>query len=299
MRLSIVTPTIDRSSFIEEALASVTRKGEDELEHIIVHDGGRGFTDALAARHPHLKILEGTHSGPTAAIAQGIAAATGDFIFYLSSDDRLAAGALDALRRAARARPDVRIWTGGTRIFRAGPAGTEVTIRALSSPAATAATLPNLLDDLPLFTARFIHRSVYAELGNLDLQFPESSDREFLVRAAMAGVREAPLGATVSELRQHAASHTMHGARGRVPPYLREHLRLAEAWLDRRDIPPPAARLFRNWRAREYLRLIVFQLRARQWRGAMASVGEALRADPLWGLRATTTLAAWLRRRRS
>jgi hypothetical protein len=175
-----------------------------------------------------------------------------------------------------------------------------VTIREVRSPAATAATLPNLLDDLPLFTARFIHRSVYAELGNLDLQYPESSDREFLVRVAMAGVAEAPLGAMVSELRQHEESHTMHGARGRVPPYLREHLRLAEAWLDRGDIPPPAARLFRNWRAREYLRLIVFQLRARQWQSAMASIGEAWKADPLWGgLRATTTLAAWLRRRRS
>src|SRR5689334_16874927 len=98
MLVSIVTPTIDRSSFIEEALASVARKGEDELEHIIVHDGGRGFTDALAARHPHLTIMPGPGTGPTAAIAKGIAAATGDFIFYLSSDDRLATGALDALQ---------------------------------------------------------------------------------------------------------------------------------------------------------------------------------------------------------
>jgi hypothetical protein len=70
-------------------------------------------------------------------------------------------------------------------------------------------------------------------------------------------------------------------------------------WLDRADIPPAAARLFRNWRAREYLRLIVFQLRARQWQGAMASIGDAWKADPHWGLRVTTTLAAWLRRRRS
>lgn len=299
MRLSIITPTIDRSHFVEEAIASVPRTTGEEIEHIIVHDGSQAFTEMLLARHPHLKILAGPGTGPTPALAHGIAAASGDFIFYLSSDDRLAAPALGALRQAAGTRPEIRIWTGGTRLFRTDRDGREITLRELVSPDVTAASLLNLLDDLPLWNARFIHRSVYAELGNLDLRFPESSDREFLVRAAMSGVAEAPLGVVVSELRQHEGSHTMHRARGTVPPYFAEHLRLADLWLAKSDLPAATARLFRNWRAREALRLIVYQLRAGQWRNALASVGKAHASDPLWGLHALTTLGAWRRRRRS
>lgn len=299
MRVSIVTPTIDRSTFIDEAVESVERQGYPDVEHTVVHDGSRAFTDALQYRHPQLKILAGPGQGPTAAIAAGIATATGEFVFFLSSDDRLAVHALAALDQAARTRPDVGIWTGGTRIFRTYQGHPETTIRKLVSPRATAATLVNLLDGLTLYTARFIRRSVYTTLGNLDLRFPESSDREFLVRAALEGVVEAPLGVMVSELRQHAGSHTMHGVRNVVPPYLAEHLRLADQWLGRRELPPGVAQSLRNWRAREALRGVFYQLRAGQRPQAMRSLCVAVSSDPLWLLRATTVPAAWWRRHRS
>lgn len=299
MRVSIITPTIDRSTFIDEAVASVERQGYPDIDHIVVHDGSHAFTDALQYRHPQLKILAGPGQGPTAAIAAAIAAATGEFIFFLSSDDRLAIHALSTLDQAARARPDVGIWTGGTRIFRTAQGHPETTIRELVSPRETAATLVNLLDGLTLYTARFIRRSVYTTFGNLDLRFPESSDREFLVRAALEGTVEAPLGVMVSELRQHAGSHTMHGVRNVVPPYLAEHLRLADLWLNRSDLPPSVVRSFRNWRAREALRTALYQLRAGQRQQAMRSLCVAVSGDPLWLLRATTVLAAWWRRHRS
>lgn len=299
MRVSVVTPTIDRSTFIDEAVASVERQGYRDVEHIVVHDGSRAFTDALQKRHPQLKILAGSGQGPTAAIAAGIAAATGEFVFFLSSDDRLAAHAFAALDQTARARPEVGVWTGGTRIFRTAEGHPETTIRELVSPRATAATLVNLLDGLTLYTARFIRRSVYTTLGNLDLRFPESSDREFLVRAALEGIVEVPLGVIVSELRQHAGSHTMHGVRNVVPPYLAEHLRLADLWLGRSGLPPSVVRGLHNWRAREALRAVLYQLRAGQRQQAMRSLCAAVSSDPLWLLRATTVLAAWWRRHRS
>src|SRR5690348_7880548 len=133
MRVSIVTPTIDRSTFIEEAVASVERQNYGDVEHIVVHDGSRAFTDALRERHPQLQMLAGPGQGPTAAIAAGVGAATGEFIFFLSSDDRLAAHALDGLNQAARARPDIRIWTGGTRIFRMAGDREEIPVREIVS----------------------------------------------------------------------------------------------------------------------------------------------------------------------
>ena len=300
IRVSFVTPTIDSSAaYVDEAIRSITAPPGIETEHIIVHDGGPDLVRRLGRDYPTLRILEGPAAGPTPAIAKGIAAATGEFIFYLSSDDRLTGDALPSLQRAASERPEVEIWTGGTRIFRAGVGGREVTVRLLRSSAVTAATLANVMDDLPLFTARFVHRSVYARIGNMDERFPRSSDREFLIRAAVQGVREAPLDTLVCEMREHAGSQTLHRKAGTVPPYLAEHLQIADLWLARPDISPPLRRQFSNWRAREVTRLIYYRLRAGQMRMAARTIVAAFVADPLWSLRGCTSAAAWLRRRRS
>jgi glycosyltransferase involved in cell wall biosynthesis len=299
MRLSIITPTIDSAVFIDEAVASVLSAKKTEIEHIIVHDGSKEYTAALAAKYPHLKILTGPGSGATPAVAVGNAAASGDFIGYLSSDDRLRGPAIDVLSRAIHDRPAVRIWTGGTRIFRHGEDGREKTTRVLMSPKLTVASLSNVLDDLPLITARFIHRSVYAELGNLDPRFPISSDREFMVRVAMAGIADAPFDTIVSELRQHEGSRTMNRTGFVVMAYLAEHLQIADMWLSRPDIPFRAKHLFRRWRSREVLRLAVAQARAGLREQALATLWQETLHDPLLPIWAPSSILAWRRRRRT
>lgn len=39
MKISVITPAIDRADFIDEAITSVPRSGNFALEHIVVHDG--------------------------------------------------------------------------------------------------------------------------------------------------------------------------------------------------------------------------------------------------------------------
>jgi glycosyltransferase involved in cell wall biosynthesis len=299
MRLSIITPTIDSAVYIDEAIAGPLAVTRAELEHIVVHDGSPEYASRLAAKYPHLKILAGPGKGPTPAIAAGLAAATGDFIGYVSSDDRLIASAIDTFCKRAQERPQIRIWTGGARIFLHGPDDREFTVRLLTSPETTVASLANVLDDMPLVNARFIHRSVYAQLGNLDLRFPESSDREFMIRVAMSHIPEAFFDAVVSEQRQHESSRTIHNKRSVVPPYLSEHLRIAEMWLSREDAPVGARRFFRRWRARETLRLAVAQLRAGFIGLAMTTVLRESLRDPLFPVWAPSSLAAWRRRRRN
>ena len=299
MRISIVTPTIDRSTFIEEAVASVERQNYGDVEHIVVHDGSDGFVARLRSRHPHLKVLRGEGNGATAAAKLGLDAATGEFIFWLNSDDRIVPGSIACLLRYATRKPSIRIWTGGARVFKAASDGTDKTVRLVTGRAMTAMNLGNVLDDLPLVTSRFIHRSVIAEIGNFDPAFSESSDREFMLRAVIARIPEDYIGMVVSELRMHDGSRTIHHKKNWVPPYLAEHLRLADLWLSRADLPPSVARSFRNWRAREALRTVLYQLRAGQRQQAMRSLCVAVSGDPLWLLRATTVLAAWWRRHRS
>jgi glycosyltransferase involved in cell wall biosynthesis len=278
MRISIITLALDHPRHLDEALASVKDDPSIELEHIIVHDGDDGSFERLARQYPRIRFIRGGAAGATAAAALGVRSATGDFILLLHSDDRLMPGALQALAAAAAADTAVRIWSGGLRIFSALPDGREVTIRRLSSREETRLSLSNICDDIPLLTARFVHRSVYADIGNFNPAFPESSDREFLLRAVMANVPEAPLGVAVSDMRMHDESRTVHRRSGWVPPYLAEHLLMADAWLGRPDLDPAARRFLRNWRARESLRLAIYQMRTGHWRDALVLLGYCIRS---------------------
>ncbi len=299
MRISIFTPTIDASAaYIDEAIRSVERPAGIEIEHIVVHDGSRAFTDALLARYPQLKILAGPGAGPTPAIRLGYAAATGDFVVELNSDDRLVPGSLARLVERARARPDIRIWTGGVRIFETDSDGAEKTVRLVAGHEMTKLSFGNVLDDLPLCNSRFFHRSVLAELGGINLDFPESSDRELVLHALMAQVPEAYLGMTVAELRVHEGSHTLHRAANSIPPYIAEHIRMADLWLARSTTAAARAQL-RSWRARETLRLAVFTWQAGKRREATVLAMSAIRRDPAWPLRALSAFAARRRRRRA
>jgi hypothetical protein len=202
------------------------------------------------------------------------------------------------LASASTAQPDVRIWTGGAQFFCTLPNGEELVVRRMVGEDMTRLSLANICDDIPILSARFCHRSVFSQIGNFDPMFSESSDREFLLRATIAGVREEALNVVVSEMRMHQDSRTMHFRNGLVPPYLEEHARVADQWLVRPDISDKVRRFLRNWRAREMLRLIVYQCRSRQWRAATLAALREERADPLWILRALTVVGARRRRHR-
>jgi glycosyltransferase involved in cell wall biosynthesis len=298
MRISIITLAIDSSEHLDEAIDSVERGGPFDLEHIVVHDGDDAFTDALRRRYPAIKVVKGSRAGATTAAALGVETATGDFILLLHSDDRLCPGALARLALEAAARPEVKIWTGGARIFRTLADAGEATVRWVVDRDLTRLSLENVCDVLPLLTARFCHRSVFAEIGNFDPRFSESSDREFLLRAVIAGVPEASLDIMVSEMRLHEGSRTIHHRRDRVPPYLAEHVGIADMWSTRPGLDRRTRWFLRNWRARELLRLLVHQCRAGQWKQAAAGVLAAERTDPLWIIRIATVLAVQRRRRR-
>ncbi len=299
MRVSIITPTIDAAIFVDEAIASVPHDEGADIEHIIVHDGSAAFVAPLLARYPHLKIIQGPGKGPTPAIRLGYASATGDFVIELNSDDRLLPGAIARLVDHVGAAPDIRIWTGGLRIFRGEPDGTERTLRLVSGRAMTALNFGNVLDDLPLCNSRFFHRSVIAELGGINAEFPESSDREFVLHALIANISEDYLGMVVAELRVHEGSHTLHHKANSIPPYIAEHIRMADYWLGHTGgMASPRAALT-SWQARETLRLAVFTWRSGRRAEAMVLIMRAIGRNPAWPLQVISTITAWRRRRRT
>lgn len=101
-RITIVTPSLDQGEFLEESIRSVLLQGYPNLEYFVL-DGGStdGSLDIIRRYEPWLSFwVSRPDAGQSDAINQGLAAASGDILGWLNSDDYLAP---DALRVAATA----------------------------------------------------------------------------------------------------------------------------------------------------------------------------------------------------
>jgi GT2 family glycosyltransferase len=93
--VSVVMPFKDAGPFLVEAVESVLAQTLDELELLLVDDGGRDGSDQVAARlaasASRVRVLQHPgrmNLGTSAARALGVAHATGVLVAFLDADDR-------------------------------------------------------------------------------------------------------------------------------------------------------------------------------------------------------------------
>lgn len=117
-KISVVTPSYNQGSFIEETIDSVLSQNYQNLEYIVI-DGGSSDESVEIIRkyekHLHYWVSE-PDSGQTEAINKGLAHATGGVFNWLNSDDYLAAGALQLIGEAFED-PVLNVLIGRSRVF--------------------------------------------------------------------------------------------------------------------------------------------------------------------------------------
>ncbi|MGY1582716.1 bifunctional glycosyltransferase/CDP-glycerol:glycerophosphate glycerophosphotransferase [Streptomyces sp. MN13] len=128
-RFSLIIPCFKVQGYLRECLDSVLEQSYGDLEVIAVDDcspdGCGAILDEYAARDPRVTALHLPENvGLGRARNAGMPHATGDYLFFLDSDDTLTPGALRAMadRLAETGDPDVLVfdyvrtyWWGGTR----------------------------------------------------------------------------------------------------------------------------------------------------------------------------------------
>ncbi len=85
--VSIVTPSFNQSSYIEETILSVQNAGYPYFEHIIVDGGSTDATLSILKKYPHLRWVSEPDNGQSDALNKGFGMATGEIIGWLNSDD--------------------------------------------------------------------------------------------------------------------------------------------------------------------------------------------------------------------
>lgn len=107
-RYSVVIPTHNRRDYVLRAIRSCLHPPDPRIEVLVVDDGSTdGTCEAVARLHdPRLRlIVHETNQGVCPTRNSGAAAAQGEWVVFLDSDDELLPGAIDMIEACAMRQP--------------------------------------------------------------------------------------------------------------------------------------------------------------------------------------------------
>jgi len=121
-KVSVIVPIYNVSKYIERCVQSVINQRYSNFECILVDDASpddsisKAESMIFATTDPiKFKILRhSANKGLSAARNTGTEKATGDYIFYLDSDDEIPKDSIETLTNMAKKYPDVEIVQGNT-----------------------------------------------------------------------------------------------------------------------------------------------------------------------------------------
>lgn len=275
--LSIVTPCLNAVAFIDEAIRSVLDQGCANIEHIVVDGGSTDGTLEALARYPHLKVIEQRDNGLYEALNRGLGVAQGEFIGHLNADDCYLPGAFSHLIGAMREFPDAEMISGIAMVGRSGRdrcgAGVRLAARPLDAASVTFG--------VPAINSRFMARSLYGRIGLYDIGYARAADREFLLRAFLAGAANLQIADPVYWYRSHAGSLTIGGDQRAYLSVGREHMDIARRYLADGRLRNADLALMKRWHTEGATLELADALLAGRIGGAAGTLRQAFQIDPL------------------
>ena len=116
-RLSVVVPVYNVEDYLDDCLMSLDEQSYRDFEAICVNDGSTDASRAVLERwsgvKPWVKVVDKENGGLSSARNAGIRAASGDYVCFLDSDDRLTPDACGRIVSAFdESLPDVVVYGG-------------------------------------------------------------------------------------------------------------------------------------------------------------------------------------------
>ena len=285
-RITIITPVLNRANMIADALASVSKQGYPEVEHIVVDGGSTDGTVDILRRTPGIQWISEPDRGLYDAINKGIRRASGEIIGHVNSDDLLLPGALAAVAEGfTRDRTAVSV-CGGAEVVRLLPDGATSRVRTYRSERIKRLDWHAVTLGVPITNARFFRRSWYRHAGLYDLRYRLAADRDFLIRSLILGMRTVPLERVIYQYRQHPGALTAKPAQ--LNRLHEEYRTLARTYLVRPDSPEELRRMACRWFSVETVRRLNLLAGKKSWhefRATFMDARDVLPGWPVWWLR--------------
>lgn len=281
--LSIVTPCLNRAHMIERAIESVLHQDYPSVEHIVVDGGSTDGTLDVLRRYPHLIVKSEPDKNLWDGLNKGIRMATGEVIGHLNSDDYYEPNIFRAVMQPFLDDPSVEMVSGGAIVVSDSDRQPPEILFDFTSPEHQQANYFNALLGVPIPNARFIRKSLFDRIGLMDIRYPLIADRDFLVRAVMAGVKSVSLNRLVYRYVSHEGSLSIN-IQNNVLRRLREKIGMANDYFQRPDLPPDVMSHIRLWHNRETIEIVLRLLYCGRLREALQYARGGCARDVRWPL---------------
>ena len=278
MTVSIVTPTFNAGSTIAEALLSAGQP-DDRTEHLLVDAASKDNTLEIARNFPRVRTLSEPDKGIYDGMNKGAKLAKGEWLLFLQGDDWLPAGTVEAYREAIDANPDAEIICGDCEAIKQS-VGIWSSVWSVTDPSLKKLTVENIALGEPMINARLIKRSAFEKLGGFSLDYSLASDRDFLLRAAEAGVRQAEIPVPTYRYRWHDGSSTMTEGNSLSNKLRQENLKIAVDHLQR--VRPADRGILKTWRAQLGIEEGMNALEAGEGKVFFNALVRGCLEQPLW-----------------
>jgi hypothetical protein len=161
-------------------------------------------------------------------------------------------------------------------------------------------TIERILRGPGFINSLCIRRATFERVGLFNTKYRFAADRDWMLRASMAGVEIAEFDQAVYRYLAHAGSSTMDRLRRNHAQMRREHLDIAARYLAGPNPKNAAATpALRRWHAVETGMLTWHEACAGKIGAAVRTIGQSTRVDLSWPLHLAGETARRLTRRRA
>jgi glycosyltransferase involved in cell wall biosynthesis len=178
--VSVIIPTYNRADLVRQAVASVAAQTYRDFEIVVVDDGGTDGTYEVLSANRELRVRRHpSRRGVSAARNTGIAAARGEWLAFLDSDDLWLPDKLARQMLWLEGQPELRLCqTDETWVRR----GVRVNKPAGHRKVAGQIFLPSLSRCMISPSAVMLHRRLLQDHGVFDATLPAAEDYDLWLR---------------------------------------------------------------------------------------------------------------------
>ena len=225
--VSIVTPSYNQRSFLEETICSVLEQDYPRLEYIIVDGGSTDGSDEIIQRYSDRLAwwISEPDQGQTDAINRGFARAKGEILAWLNSDDTYLSGAVSEAVAFLGSHPEIGMVYGDANLIDE----TGKVIRKFPARQTDYRRLMRGYVHVPQQSA-FFRARLWQQVGPLDPTIHDAMDYDLWVRLS----RISPIIYTPrlwANFRLHGSSKTASPGNLCWPEMVIVHRRQGGSWL--------------------------------------------------------------------